>query len=140
VGPQYICICKQGLLLSGEGKKKNVIWPNPHNQKPQKIHGWKSGCQWLTPIILATQEAEIKRTAVQSQPREIVHKTLFRKKKSQKRAGKVAQGIDPELKPQYHRKKKPQNCRGGATLSWDSSQLWELYSLLVFYLNKLSCF
>jgi hypothetical protein len=24
-------------------------------------------CQWLTPVILATQEAEIKRIAVQSQ-------------------------------------------------------------------------
>jgi hypothetical protein len=32
--------------------------------------------QWLTPVILATQEAEIRRFAVQSQPREIVHQTL----------------------------------------------------------------
>jgi hypothetical protein len=31
-------------------------------------------CQywWLTPIILATQEAEIRRITVQSQPRQIV--------------------------------------------------------------------
>jgi hypothetical protein len=34
---------------------------------------------WLTPIILATQEAEIKRIAVQSQPGQIVHKTLTQK-------------------------------------------------------------
>jgi hypothetical protein len=27
-----------------------------------------AGCQWLTPIILAIQEAEIRRIAIQSQP------------------------------------------------------------------------
>jgi hypothetical protein len=30
----------------------------------------------LTPIILATQEAEIRRITVQNQPRQIVHETL----------------------------------------------------------------
>jgi hypothetical protein len=44
--------------------------------------------------------------AVQSQPGQIVHKTLSQKNPSQKRAGGVAQGVDPEFKPQYHRKKK----------------------------------
>jgi hypothetical protein len=29
----------------------------------------KAGCWWLTPAILATQEAEIRRITVQSQPR-----------------------------------------------------------------------
>jgi hypothetical protein len=33
---------------------------------------------------------------------------------------------------------RPQHCWG--TLSWDPSQLWELYCLLLFYLNKLSSF
>jgi hypothetical protein len=28
-------------------------------------------CQWLSPIILATQEAEIRRMVVRSQPRQI---------------------------------------------------------------------
>jgi hypothetical protein len=38
-----------------------------------------AGHQWLTPVILATQEAEIRRIAVRSQPGQIVHKTLFPK-------------------------------------------------------------
>jgi hypothetical protein len=33
-------------------------------------------------------------------------KTLFRKNLSQKSAGGVAQGVGPEIKPQYHKKKK----------------------------------
>jgi hypothetical protein len=35
---------------------------------------------WLMPVIPATQEADIRRIAVQSQPRQIVHKTLSQKK------------------------------------------------------------
>jgi hypothetical protein len=27
-----------------------------------------AGCQWLTPVVLAIQEAEIRKIAVQSQP------------------------------------------------------------------------
>jgi hypothetical protein len=60
------------------------------------------------PVILATQEAEIRRIAVQRQPGQIVLKTLSPKTHPEKRVGGVAQGIDPELKPQYHKKKK--NC------------------------------
>jgi hypothetical protein len=31
-----------------------------------------AGHQWLTPVILATEEAEIRRIAVRSQPRQVV--------------------------------------------------------------------
>jgi hypothetical protein len=36
----------------------------------------------------------------------IVHETLSQNNSSQKRAGGVAQGVDPEFNPQYHKKKK----------------------------------
>jgi hypothetical protein len=51
--------------------------------------------------------AEIRRIAVQSQPRQIVHETLSQKYLTQnKRIAGVAQGIGPEFKPQYCKKKK----------------------------------
>jgi hypothetical protein len=43
-----------------------------------------SRCQCLTPVIPATQEAEIRRIVVRSQPRKIVHKTLSQKYLTQK--------------------------------------------------------
>jgi hypothetical protein len=58
------------------------------------------------PIILANQEAEIRRIVVGSQPGQIVHETLSRKNPTQKRAGGVAQGEDPEFKPHCTAKKK----------------------------------
>jgi hypothetical protein len=39
-----------------------------------------AGCQLLTPLILATQEAEIRRIMVRSQPRQIVRETFILKK------------------------------------------------------------
>jgi hypothetical protein len=43
-----------------------------------------AGHWWLTPVILATQEAEIRRLTVRSQPGQIVHETLSQKHPSQK--------------------------------------------------------
>jgi hypothetical protein len=57
----------------------------------------EAGCQWH----LATQEEEIVRTAVQNQPGQIALETHHKK-----RAGGVAQGVDPDFKPQYCKKKK----------------------------------
>jgi hypothetical protein len=59
---------------------------------------------WCFTVILATQEAEIRRITVHSQPGQIVQETPSqkkRKKKSQKRAGGVAQGEWPEFEPHY---------------------------------------
>jgi hypothetical protein len=50
-------------------------------------------------LTLATQEAEIRRTAVGSQPGKTVR--LSQKTPKQKRAGGVAQGVGPEFRPQY---------------------------------------
>jgi hypothetical protein len=62
-------------------------------------------------VILATREAEVRRTVVRSQPRQIVHETLYQKKKKKKthlknRPGGGAQGIGPEFKLHTTKKKK----------------------------------
>jgi hypothetical protein len=51
------------------------------NKLPQ-LYRQLAGHQWLTPIILATQEAEIRMIILRSQPGQTVHETLSLKKKS----------------------------------------------------------
>jgi hypothetical protein len=80
-------------------------------QKTLEVWIWKQDAfwarlWWMTPVILATQEAEIRRILVQSQPRQIAHEILFQKTLHKHRAGRVAQGEGPEIKLQYHKKKK----------------------------------
>jgi hypothetical protein len=51
------------------------------------------------PAILVTQEAEIRKIMVRSQPRQIVHETLSQKQTHHKnRARGIAQGKGPEFK------------------------------------------
>jgi hypothetical protein len=69
-------------------------------------------CLWFKPINVTIQEAEIRRFVVWSQPKKIVHETLSWKNPSQKRAGGVAEGVGPEFKPHYWKKKK--NCESWA--------------------------
>jgi hypothetical protein len=57
------------------------------------------------PVILAIQEAEIRRVTVPSQLWQIVRKTLFQNP-SQKREGGVAQAVGPDFKSQYRKKKR----------------------------------
>jgi hypothetical protein len=52
------------------------------------------------PVILATQEAEIRRIVVISQPRQIVCETLSQKYPTQNRAGGVTQAVEQvSMKP-----------------------------------------
>jgi hypothetical protein len=62
--------------------------------------------RWLTPIILATQKAEIRRMAIQSQPwanssRDPISKTLHKI-----RADGVAQGVDTPVQAPVPQKNK----------------------------------
>jgi hypothetical protein len=56
--------------------------------------------------LAATQEAEIRRLSVRSQPGQILLENLSLKCPAQKRAGGVAQAVGLKLKPQYCKKKK----------------------------------
>jgi hypothetical protein len=56
--------------------------------------------------------------------RQIVHKTLSQKKPITKRAGGVAQGVGPEFKPQYCKKKKKKKIKS-----------WKLRSHLVCFIQ-----
>jgi hypothetical protein len=58
------------------------------------------------PVILATQEADIRRITVESQAGQTVGVTL-----SQKKAGRAAQGVGPEFRPHYCKKKKKKKTR-----------------------------
>jgi hypothetical protein len=55
-------------------------------------------CQWLTPVILATQEAEIRKITVRSQPSQGLGDPIS-KIPNTKRAGGVPQDVGPEFKP-----------------------------------------
>jgi hypothetical protein len=69
----------------------------PHFNKKAECD---AGHQRFMTVILATQEAEIRRIVVQSQAGQTVRETL-KKPTTRKRAGGVAQGVGPEFKPQY---------------------------------------
>jgi hypothetical protein len=60
---------------------------------------------WLTPVILATKEAETRRISIQSQSGQKVHETLSRKTLHKNRVVGVAQGEDPSSSPSAAKQK-----------------------------------
>jgi hypothetical protein len=84
--------------------------------------------QCLMPIILATWEAEIRRVTVWSQPGQIVFETLSWKNPSQKRAGGVAQGVDPEFKPQSQKTNNNKKLSRSIVVKNANSYLYFLFS------------
>jgi hypothetical protein len=66
-------------------EKSTVVSPTIICYHQKKKKNGKARCQWLTPVILATQEVEIRRIPVQSQPLQIAHETLSQKKPITKR-------------------------------------------------------
>jgi hypothetical protein len=76
------------------------------NDKPKLFLSFKrltnAKRQWLMPVILATQEAEIRRITVRRQTGQIVWEKTHHKN----RAGGVAQGEGPKFKLQYHKKER----------------------------------
>jgi hypothetical protein len=78
--------------------KHKTLSSTPNPGKNRTARHW-----WLTLVILATQEVEIRRIMVQSQHEQ---NSSAEKNPSQKRAGRMAQEEGPEFKPQYHKKTK----------------------------------
>jgi hypothetical protein len=91
-------------------KKKKIyiyIYKKKKEKEKKNIYKLIYIFRWLTPIILATQEAEIRRIVIQTLPqRNRFTSPSLEKNLHKKRAGGVAQGVGPEFKPQYHKKKK----------------------------------
>jgi hypothetical protein len=69
------------------------LWLDQHQRPPLDRH------QWLMPVILATQEAEIRNTVVQIQPRQIVHETLSQKKPITKKKKRLVEWSGSRYRP-----------------------------------------
>jgi hypothetical protein len=88
--------------LPSKGKTLNS---NPSTILQQK-KGDFAGCWWFTPVILTTQEAEMRRIVVQGQPGQNSLGDPISKTAITKRTGGVVQDEGPEFKPQHHHNKK----------------------------------
>jgi hypothetical protein len=70
-----------------------VIGNSNYTLRDKYYYQW-SWTQWLTPVIPATQEVEVRRIAVRNQLGKIVHETLSWKYSTSNRAGRVAQVVE----------------------------------------------
>jgi hypothetical protein len=87
-------------FISSKGKRKHLQVFS--SLSLLKVSLFLAGHLWLTLVILATDETEIRRITVPWQPRQIVHETLSQKRTHhKKRAGGVAQGIGSKFKTRY---------------------------------------
>jgi hypothetical protein len=69
------------------------------------IQNFITRCRWFMRVILATQEDCVSKPACANSPRDPTSIKPITKKRGGG-AGEVAQGVCPEFKPQYHKKKK----------------------------------
>jgi hypothetical protein len=70
------CVKKSEQTEKNYRYQKNNAWREIHSMNEYIRKGNLAGHWWLMPVILATQEVEIRRTAVQSQPGQIVRETI----------------------------------------------------------------
>jgi hypothetical protein len=93
------------------GRKKNLYFLVPFIRLRKKKSEAQVGRLWVTPVILAIQEAEIRRIGDRSQPEQIVLETLTQKKLFTKKAGGVSQDVGLEFKLQYCKEKKKRRSK-----------------------------
>jgi predicted transposase YdaD len=63
---------KQIQILKERGTERRRGEKEEGREKGRYKIPKRARCQWLMPVILATQEAGIRRIAVQSQPKQII--------------------------------------------------------------------
>jgi hypothetical protein len=98
------------LLLLSQMPRYCIMGSVSWNHQYQNIRIKKKHTHSQVPVaytvILATQEAEIRRIIVWSQPKQIAGEILSRKNPSLKKAGGAAQSVGPEFKSQTCQKRK----------------------------------
>jgi hypothetical protein len=79
----------------------NKFKPQNHQKNPKTKEKHLTRCWWLISIILATLGARDQEDHGSKPAQANSARDPMSKKPSQNRAGRVAQGEGPELKPQY---------------------------------------